>query len=129
MHFLDLQKVISRSYTPKPITMLLRNMFDVKAWIEPAMEGLHNIIYPHCFEIFSGEDGRIKLKYKKWSRDAVWLPEIEDGINILKVIDFFVLFCFGCSHRFYRSKMHVILYSTISLRQTLWIWYPYDHRC
>ena len=36
-------------------------MFDAKAWIEPAMEGLHNIIYPHCSEIFSGEDGRKKL--------------------------------------------------------------------
>ena len=82
---IDLQRIVTRCYTPNPETMILKHLFDIKSWIEPASEGLHNIIYPHCFEIFLGEDEIVKLKYKQWSRDPEWLPEKSDGINVLKV--------------------------------------------
>ena len=85
----DLQRVITQSYTPSPKPLLLSSMFDIKTWIEPAMKGLHNIIYPHCFKIFTASDGKVKMSYKQWSRDANWMPESSEGIEILKVMSFF----------------------------------------
>ena len=79
-------ELIQESFSPRPETSILQYVYDIRAWLQDEkIEGLHNIVYPHCFKLFKCEDGNVKLKYKNWSNDDIWLPTDSDGINILKV--------------------------------------------
>ena len=66
----------------------MRGIFDIKGWMDPIREPLHNIIYPHCFKLFKAEDGSVQMQYRNWCGDD-WLPVTADGkpdsIMVLKV--------------------------------------------
>ena len=60
------------------------NCFDVKSWMEPFNEGMHNIVYPHVFKFIMDGD-RVVMKYKNWAKDPEWLPRNSTGLNVFKV--------------------------------------------
>ena len=77
--------MIKSSFKPKPEVVILTHMFDIKPWMSGVSEGLHNIIYPHCFKITHSLSGPVTLKYKNWCNDKKWLPENSEGIIVLNV--------------------------------------------
>ena len=68
------------SFTPKPLTELLDQVFDVRNWLAPNINDIHGHTDPHCFR-FSLINGIAQMHYKNWSDDS-WS---KDGITILKV--------------------------------------------
>lgn len=62
-------------------TVLLPEMFDVKAWMNPIMEKVHN---PHIFRFARGSDGHSEMTYKHWNHDP-WEPCEGPGLKLLKV--------------------------------------------
>ena len=38
------------SYTPRPKVELLKFVYDVKSWLNPHIEDLHDHTQPHCFK-------------------------------------------------------------------------------
>lgn len=47
-------------------THTFSNMFNVKAWLKPHMEALHNHSHPHIFRFKKGADGCCYMQYKHW---------------------------------------------------------------
>ena len=62
----------------------LPHMYDMKAWLDPVLEQLHNHSNLHIFKLIRGSDGVSKMLYKNWNKDK-WLPEKSSGISLLKV--------------------------------------------
>ena len=65
-------------------THIFTEMFDVKAWLSPHMESLHNHSHPHIFRFRKAVDGCCYMQYKHW-RHSDWEPQSGHGIKILKV--------------------------------------------
>ena len=82
-----MKSAIAESFTPRPDMEIMSHYFDIKTWMKDIRLGLHNIIYPHVFR-FSMADGKVRLKYKNWVNDPVWLPENSSGLEVLKVMIF-----------------------------------------
>jgi len=59
-------------------------MYDVKSWLKPHMEQLHNHSHPHIFRFRKASDGCCYMQYKQW-RHSEWEPPSHHGIKILKV--------------------------------------------
>ncbi|KAJ7371600.1 hypothetical protein OS493_024276 [Desmophyllum pertusum] len=74
----QLKEEITESYTLHVEVHSLDAMFDVKAWMEEAHDGLSGHINQHQFKIEKNEEGHVVVYYKKWSTSPTWLPE--DGI-------------------------------------------------
>jgi hypothetical protein len=81
------------SYSPSPIPQLLDQMYDIKEWLTPVNAQLHNISNPHVFLIQKNPANVAVLKYKHWSRDREWKPDVDpaSGIPILAPV---------CTHNF-----------------------------
>lgn len=62
----------------------LEKMYDVKAWLSPMMDDLHNHTQPHIFLFTRGEDGICYMKSKHWDH-SIWLPQDSPGHVLLKV--------------------------------------------
>ena len=61
----------------------LRCIFDVKAWLLPALEEIHGHTVPHVFLFRRNAQGRAVMFYKHWSHEP-WQPQ--EGLTLLKVI-------------------------------------------
>lgn len=78
----DLIQAVSNSY--KDIEAhILKNVFDVKSWLEPCLNSLFNHSRPHIFRFRRGLSGSAEMHYKHWS-DSPWEPA-GTGIFLLKV--------------------------------------------
>jgi hypothetical protein len=76
-------KLFKESYTPDPEPILLKNMYDVKAWLKDINPELHNISNPHIFLIEKNRAEDVVLRYKNWSRDEKWKPAKDPDKAIL----------------------------------------------
>ncbi len=65
-------------------TVVLGEMFDVKTWMSPVMEGVHNHSNPHIFKFVRDSRGRCRMYYKHWNHDP-WEPPSGEGLILLKV--------------------------------------------
>ena len=63
----------------------LQKMVDVKSWLLPNTEELHNHSNPHIFRFYRNTQGHAEMKYKRWSSDN-WEPSGNlPGLKLLKV--------------------------------------------
>ena len=63
----------------------LSQMMDVKTWLLPHTEELHNHSNPHIFKFYRNADGHAEMKYKHWTQDS-WEPSgNQPGLKLLKV--------------------------------------------
>ncbi len=100
----------AQSYTPQPVTIQLKSVYDVRSWLVPHIEELHGHSQPHCFRFTLDEDGRAVMHYKNWSKDG-WS---ETGLILLKVQ--FIYNVMGCQHwshfiRKYNGVSKLCIYS------------------
>ena len=65
-------------------TILLPRIYDVKAWLDPILNKLHNHSHPHIFKFVRDSEGISRMLYKNWNHDH-WLPEDSLGISLLQV--------------------------------------------
>ena len=72
----------------------LGRMYDVKSWIDPVLEKLHNHSNPHIFKFLLDSDGNARMLYKKWCKEQEWLPKDSPGILLVKVCPSFT----PCQH-------------------------------
>lgn len=63
----------------------LPHMYDIKSWLDPVLQKLHNHSNPHIFKFILDGDGKSRMLYKNWSQDKKWLPEDSPGISLLQV--------------------------------------------
>ncbi|KAL5514930.1 hypothetical protein EMCRGX_G000014 [Ephydatia muelleri] len=62
----------------------LSQMMDVKTWLLPHTEELHNHSNPHIFKFYRNADGHAEMKYKHWTQDS-WEPSgNQPGLKLLK---------------------------------------------
>jgi hypothetical protein len=66
------------------ICSIIKEVMDVKAWLLPSTEQLHNHSHPHIFKFYKPTNGSTEMKYKSWNHDE-WLPEQQLGLQLLKV--------------------------------------------
>lgn len=71
---------------------LLLPMYDVKAWLDPALNRLHNHSRPHIFKFLRDSTDNAIMLYKNWNEDT-WLPEDNSGISLLKVSMLLIIVC------------------------------------
>lgn len=64
--------------------VLLGQMYDIKAWLDPVLEKLNNHSNPHIFKFVCDSDGNAKMLYKNWDHNE-WSPSDSPGISLLKV--------------------------------------------
>ena len=95
--YIDLCSAVGASFNPNPDVVLLNTVYNVSDWMKPMRFGLHNVIYPHVFRFYVADEGSVKMQYKNWVNDPVWLPENSKGISILKV-------------NIYLFKLHILGY-------------------
>ena len=63
----------------------LETLMDIKSWLLPQTEELHNHSNPHIFLFYRDKDGNAEMKYKRWCNDS-WEPRSENpGLKLLKV--------------------------------------------
>ncbi len=77
------------SITPQPNVVILREVRNVKEWIQPSLEDLHGHSSPHCFRFIKDEAGDVRMFYKNWSSDP-WCDEV-DAVKLLKVTGYIML--------------------------------------
>lgn len=65
--------------------VMLKEMYDVKDWLTPAMQQLHNHSNPHIFRFIRGSNGHCQMFYKHWNHEE-WEPSAQPGLQLLKVI-------------------------------------------
>ena len=66
---------------------VLSHVFDVKMWLTPHLEDLHQHTQPHVFKFSQNSSGKAELYYKKWSH-MDWMGPL----SVLKVITYSNLF-------------------------------------
>ena len=72
------------------ICSIIKEVMDVKAWLLPCTEQLHNHSHPHIFKFYKCKNGSTEMKYKRWNHDE-WLPDRQLGLKLLKVVCAFQL--------------------------------------
>ena len=55
-------------------TILVNYVYDIKNWLEPYLNRIKILVYPHSYKFFK-KDGKVQMKYKAWANDKTWLPE------------------------------------------------------
>lgn len=78
---LELKSVIQQSYSPRPETYEIDEVYDVMEWMKPHTPNLHDHLKVHQFKFERNEHGHTKMFYKEWSTDPFWLPH--SGISLL----------------------------------------------
>jgi hypothetical protein len=74
--FLGLQQC----YTPDPIVFKIRELYDIKGWLDPHLNIMSKHSNPHCFRIKKDNTGKALMHVKKWSTDKEWLPcAVQEG--------------------------------------------------
>lgn len=63
---------------------VLEDVFDVKAWLIPHMNPLHNHTNPHIFRFFQGSNNNCLFQYKAWHHTE-WLPQSGEELKLLAV--------------------------------------------
>ena len=84
----DLIQAVSTSYKDTE-AHILKNVYDVKSWLEPCLNSLFNHSRPHVFRFRRGLSGSTEMHYKHWS-DSPWEPA-GTGISLLKVRTNYIL--------------------------------------
>ena len=64
----------------------IRYVFDIKTWIAPHLEEIHNHTTPHIFALRRNINGKAALFYKAWSQ-CKWEPHDGNGLVLLKVMN------------------------------------------
>ena len=60
---------------------------DIKSWLHPHTEELHNHFNPHIVLFYRNRDGHAEMKYKRWTNDF-WEPRSENpGLKLIKVFN------------------------------------------
>ena len=85
---IDLFDETTNSTSPSPTVSFIKEIFDLKSWLNPLMEQLHGHSLPHCFKFILCTDDKTGSKvpvmyYKSWS-SANWCTD-NDAIQLLKV--------------------------------------------
>ena len=83
LYFIELMSAIESSYADVPQATLIDKMYDVKSWLLPHLDPLHNHSYPHIFRFKRDASGTVVMKYKEWSKSP-WEPS-DAGIILFKV--------------------------------------------
>ena len=78
---IELKSVIQQSFTPRPETVEVDEVYDVKEWMTAHTPNLHDHLKAHQFKFEKNEQGHSKVFYKEWSIDPFWLPH--SGISLL----------------------------------------------
>ena len=69
----------------------LKMLMDIKSWLLPHTEELHNHSNPHIFLFYRNRDGHAEMKYKRWTNDN-WEPRSENpGLKLIKVQTFVLI--------------------------------------
>ena len=83
-HTLDnLENIMEDSYNPHIKVTTLSTVVDVKEWMGDVSNDVSGHIYQHQFKIVRNKEGKAEIFYKKWSLTEKWLPEGENGINVI----------------------------------------------
>lgn len=62
-------------------------LMDIKSWLLPHTEELHNHSNPHIFLFYRNRDGHAEIKYERWTNDN-WEPRSENpGLKLIKVLN------------------------------------------
>lgn len=77
----DLASQIKESYNPEPEVSFVSHMFDVKNWVLQHTPGFSGHSEPHQYK-FEKLEGRVHMKYRKWSTSKQWLPKEEDTLHV-----------------------------------------------
>ena len=64
-------------------TVYLKRVYNVKDWLKPFINPLHNHSNPHIFRFRLNKEHKVEMHYKQWHYTP-WLPN-EKGITLLKV--------------------------------------------
>jgi len=64
---------------------VISKLVDVKAWMQPQMNEIHNHTNPHVFRFVKGSDSRCYMQYKHWNHNE-WEPQDSPGIQLLKCV-------------------------------------------
>lgn len=62
----------------------LQYVYDIRAWITPVLNEIHNHTVPHVFRFRRNLQGKAEMHYKHWSHEP-WQPS-GAGLVLLKVI-------------------------------------------
>ncbi|XP_070536890.1 uncharacterized protein [Ptychodera flava] len=74
----ELAKVLENSTDPQPEITILQTVWNIRDWLLPHLEEIHNQSFPHVYRIYLASNGEVKVQYKNWSTDFNWQPE--DGL-------------------------------------------------
>lgn len=66
------------------VCKIIQNIRDVKGWLLPNTEQLHNHSHPHIFKFVKGAQDTAEMYYKRWNEDS-WEPVEHQGLKLLKV--------------------------------------------
>ena len=71
-----LRRVISTSYTPRPSTIYVENIYDMKSWLCSVTYELKYHSQPHAFRFKENANGEVEMQYRHWANDGskVWMP-------------------------------------------------------
>ena len=72
----DLVEVIRAAYNPTPVTCVVENVYDVKAWLRPYTATLQHHSHPHAFRFKLNEHGDVEMSYRPWAKSGrkEWFP-------------------------------------------------------
>lgn len=57
---------------------------DIKAWMQPQMNDIHNHTNQHVVCFVKGSDNYCYMQYKHWNHNQ-WEPQVSPGIQLLQV--------------------------------------------
>ena len=80
---LDMEQRFLASSQLSVAVSTLQYVYDIRKWLTPAINDIHNHTTPHIFRFRRNVDGRGEMHYKHWSSDD-WRPK-DSGLLILKV--------------------------------------------
>ena len=83
MLFSELLEALPKSFVDLPAANVLEHVFDVKTWLSPHLNSLHNHTHPHVFWLRKGITGAVEMHYKHYS-DSPWEPT-GPGLALFKV--------------------------------------------
>ena len=80
---LDLVHATEVSMDPTPQVVLIKEVYDVRSWINPHLNEFHGHSQPHCFKFILNRDGKAIMFSRNWSANP-WCLEKEASV-ILQV--------------------------------------------
>ena len=62
-----LKQVISESYNPMPAVVILKQLYNVKEWLDNSINDIHGHSEPLCFKFDVDSDNKSPLFTARWS--------------------------------------------------------------